>query len=77
MSKILFKVTVNEKEYNCYRETSGVRVIRQTVCVIDLGLFEDDTNDYGNGDRYTTTPSNMQFFAEQIAKGLIGKSKGK
>lgn len=67
-----FTITVNEKEYPCYREVEGKRVFYQTVVVEAIGQ-ERDRRRYDFSDVHLMEPH-----AKSIAAGLVrGANKNK
>ena len=68
-----FKLLVNDKKYNCYREIEGKRVFRQCITVKGFGS-KNDENDYGYNSKYIPV-SAMEHFAKVIARELINKKE--
>ena len=62
-----FKVDANGSTYNCEREVTGKRVLRQTIHVIGVGSKEDSA-DYGSKHH---PPETMRGIARIIAHEII------
>ena len=73
MGKVKFTVTVDDKDYDCFREIKGKIKLTQTVSVPGFG-FEEDKEEYGNKLPYQDIRL-MEHNAKWIARSIIREAK--